>query len=346
MDIDLNSNRGFIPNLCDVSAVFMLILMIELLSLLLALAPAEQAGFWQRLALISFFAQWLGLVNASILCVLKNWLNKQTIAVCATLSFVLMMLVTLVFSTLVVFMSGVFEYSDTANHHAIYYFFMRNLAISSLIYGVVLRYFYVQYQWRSNLQAQSHAQLQALKARIRPHFLFNSMNTIACLIHIDANKAEKAVEDLSDLFRASLQEETIHTLGDELNLTSSYLDIEHLRLDQRLSVNWQIDENAREIEVPSLCLQPLVENAIYHGVEPLPDGGSIKISAQLENNRLCLSVSNPVIGHSAMSRHKGNHMAQDNIKTRLALMYGDEAEFVINAEPDLYAVSIGIPLKT
>ncbi|VAW65239.1 hypothetical protein MNBD_GAMMA08-2980 [hydrothermal vent metagenome] len=345
MNTELNASRGFIPNLCDVSAVFMLVLMVELLSVLLAMAPSEQSGFWQRLALISFFAQWLGLVNASLLCVLKNWLNKQRVLVCALLSYALMLLITVLFSALVVYASQLIGISSRANEQAIIYFILRNLAIGGIIYGVVLRYFYVQYQWRSNLQAQSHAQVQALKARIRPHFLFNSMNTIASLVHIDANKAEKAVEDLSDLFRASLQEDTIHTLQDELNLIESYIDIEYLRLDQRLSVQWQLDEAAMDIEVPSLCLQPLVENAIYHGLEPLEEGGKIKISAQLENNQLCLSVTNPVTGHGAMSRHKGNHMAQENIRTRLTLMYGNEAEFIIKAEPNLYTVSIGIPLK-
>ena len=347
--MELNSKRGFIPNLCDVSAVFLVILMVELLSLLLALAPMAQVGFWERLALISFFSQWLGLVNASLLCLLKNWLNKQSVLICTLASFSLMMFASGFFSYLAVYMSVEFGLSIVENESAIHYFFARNLAISSIVYVVVLRYFYVQHQWRLNLQAQSHAQLQALKARIRPHFLFNSMNTIACLVHIDANKAEKAVEDLSDLFRASLQEETNHTLQAELDLVASYLDIEHLRLDERLAVEWQLDdavmELAAETEVPSLCLQPLAENAIYHGVEPLAEGGKIKISAQLDNNRLCLSVSNPVAAHSEMSRHKGNHMAQTNIKTRLQLMYADEADFTIAAEPDMYTVSIGIPLK-
>ncbi len=347
--MDLNSKKGFIPNLCDISAVFLLILMVELLSLLLALAHAQKADFWEQLALISLFSQWLGLVNASILCLLRSWLNKQSVVICAVLSFALMLLATVFFSGLAVFMSAELGLSVMDNESAAIYFLLRNLAISSIIYAVVLRYFYVQHQWRANLEAQSHAQLQALKARIRPHFLFNSMNTIACLVHIDANKAEKAVEDLSDLFRASLQEETNHTLQDELDLVESYLDIEHLRLDERLKIEWQLDDEvmdmASETEVPSLCLQPLAENAIYHGVEPLADGGKIKISAQLDDNRLCLSVSNPVAEHSEMSRHKGNHMAQANIKTRLQLMYGDEADFTINAESDLYTVSIGIPLK-
>lgn len=339
----MNSNRGFIPNFCEVASVFMLVLLIELLAVLLALAPSDRAGFWDRLALISFFAQWLALINASLLCLLRNWLNNQSVLICSSISFSLMWLITGLFSSLVIYFNGFIGLQSLDNHQEAIYFIIRNLAISGIIYAVMLRYFYVQHQWRSNLQAQSLAQIQALKARIRPHFLFNSMNTIASLVRIDAAKAEKAIEDLSDLFRASLQEENSHTLKDELELVSSYVDIEYLRLDDRLSVDWQLDEKAMEIEVPALCLQPLVENAIYHGIEPSAGGGQIKISAQLENNRLCLSVSNPVSEQNAMSLHKGNHMAQANIKSRLSLMYGDEAEFTITNSPSLYTVSIGIP---
>ena len=343
MDMELNGNRGFIPNFCDVAVVFMLVLLVELLSLLLAMAPSSSVGFWDRLATISMFSQWLALINASLLCALRGWLNKKTVQMCSLMSLSLMLSLTLALSGVVVYFGEFIGFGKFTEQDVVY-FVLRNLAISGIIYAVVLRYFYVQYQWRSNLQAQSHAQIQALKARIRPHFLFNSMNTIACLVHIDANKAEKAVEDLSDLFRASLQEKTSHTLRDELDLTASYLDIEHLRLGERLSAKWQLDEAAMDIEVPSFCIQPLAENAIYHGIEPVAEGGQIKISAQLENNRLCLSVSNPVKEQNAMSRHQGNHMAQSNIQTRLNLMYGNEAEFTINAEPDIYTVSIGIPI--
>jgi len=345
MESELNSNRGFIPNLCDVQAVFLLVIMVELLSLILALAADTQSGFWQRFAFISFFSQWVALVNASLLCSLKNWLNEKTVLLCTLSSFFLMLLVTLIFSGAVEYLNIVMGMSSKTGTDEMLLFFLKNIAISGIIYAVVLRYFYVQHQWRSNLQAQSHAQVQALKARIHPHFLFNSMNTIASLIRIDANKAEKAVEDLSDLFRASLQEETIHSLRDELDLIRSYLSIEKLRLDERLSVDMQLDEDAMDIDVPSLCLQPIVENAIYYGVEPLDEGGVIKISAQLENHRLCLSVSNPITRQSNLGQNKGNHMAQKNIQTRLVLMYGDEAEFTIDSQASLYSVQIGIPLK-
>jgi two-component system sensor histidine kinase AlgZ len=225
------------------------------------------------------------------------------------------------------------------------FFLLRNLAISAVIYAVVLRYFYIQHQWQLQVRAQSHAQIQALKARIRPHFLFNSMNTIASLISIDAVKAERAVEDLAELFRASLKEDTEHSLAAEITLVRSYLDIETLRLGERLKINWQqADDLPLDMEIPALCLQPLVENAIYHGIEPIPEGGVILITAQIENNRLCLVVSNPTNGSGRMKVHKSNHMAQDNIRQRLTLMYAQDAAFEIDHGHGHYIVTIKIPL--
>ena len=146
MNIELNSKQGFIPNMCDVKMVFMLILLVELFSVLLALAPNYQQGFWDRLALISFFAQWTALVNASLLCLLKDWLNKQSVVLCSLLSFSLMMLVTLFFSLLIVYAGELIGFIHQQNQSVIAYFILRNLAISGIIYAVILRYFYMQFQ--------------------------------------------------------------------------------------------------------------------------------------------------------------------------------------------------------
>ena len=340
-----NQDQGLLPNFCDVTTLFMLVLLVELLALVFAMVASEFAGFWNRLAMISLFTQWIALVNAALLCKLRNWLNAQQVTVNAAISFGLMMLVTLCFSLLVIYFGGYFGLLESSDTDWERFFLIRNLSVSAVIYAVVLRYFYIQQQWLLNLEAQSHAQVQALKARIRPHFLFNSMNTIASLVHVDANKAEKAVEDLSDLFRASLKDKTIHTLGDEIALTRSYMDIEQLRLGDRLKAEWQDDNIPLDMEIPALCLQPLVENAIYYGIEPLPEGGIIKIQAQIENNRLCLSVSNPVGSHTGMKNHKSNHMAQENIRKRLQLLYGEEAAFDISTEPGIYTVSLRIPVQ-
>ena len=136
-------------------------------------------------------------------------------------------------------------------------------------------------QWQERVEAASKAQVDALQARIRPHFLFNSMNTIASLIRTRPAEAERTVEDLSDLFRAALgSAETPGTLGEELDLMDHYLRIEKLRLGDRLRVEIEADELPRDLPLPRLLLQPLVENAIYHGVQPLADGGTIRIAGR------------------------------------------------------------------
>jgi two-component system sensor histidine kinase AlgZ len=170
------------------------------------------------------------------------------------------------------------------------------------------------------------------------------MNTIASLISFMPDKAEKAIEDLADLFRASLKEQNIHTLKDEIDITRSYLDIEKLRLGERLHVEWNIDNSLFDAEIPALSLQPLAENAIYHGIEPLPDGGKIRISAQQESDHLRLEVSNPLSDSAGMLQSRGNQMAQDNIKQRLRLAYGNDAGFKINATKQDYTVTLDIPV--
>jgi len=336
---------GFLPNFCDVRNVFMLALLVELLSLVLTLASAERNNFWEQLSLISLFSQWLALIDAALLCIWRGWLNRHSVVKVTLYSFLILLGVTLLLSLAVIFSARPLGLYSVVNSDWVGYFLLRNLTISGLVYGVTLRYFYIHYQWEKNLQAQSLAQIQALKARIRPHFLFNSMNTIASLISIDSTKAEKAVEDLADLFRASLREDTQHCLANEIELTHSYVDIEQLRLGERLKVRWDLAEGLpQQLEMPALCLQPLVENAIYHGIEPCTQGGEIVISAQIVGNSLCLSVANP-IQPGASVNHKSNHMAQDNIKTRLKLLYGDASRFNIESGADTYRVSLEIPLN-
>jgi two-component system sensor histidine kinase AlgZ len=219
------------------------------------------------------------------------------------------------------------------------------MTISAVIYLLLLRYFYIQQQWRENLAIKSRAEIQALRARIRPHFLFNSMNTIASLIAISPEAAETAIENLSDLFRANLGEQNMSLLADEIELTKSYLAIETLRLGERLQIEWQIDQSLLNTEVPALCIQPLAENAVYHGIEPISEGGKILISALHIDNRLQLSVSNPLVPENrSLTSKKGNQMAQDNIRQRLKLVYGNKGGFTINDTKDNYTVSLLIPL--
>ncbi len=338
-----------LPNFCEVRNIFIVVLFTEILAIVFAMASASSAAqFWDYLALSSLLMLWIALLNTAALCLLRSWLNNLKQNFCLIITFSLMMSISLLVALIV---SKVHIFIIVFDDNTLGAFFLLQvMTISAVIYFLLLRYFYIQQQWRLNLAAQSRAEIQALQARIRPHFLFNSMNTIASLIAISPELAEKAIEDLCDLFRASLAEKNKHQLRDEIELTKSYLAIESLRLGKRLQIAWSIDDNVQNIEVPSLCLQPLVENAVYHGIEPLEKGGKIKISALQIDNKLQLTVSNPLVSATESSKRpsliaeKGNQMAQDNIKQRLKLVYGNDGRFTINARKNKYTVSLLIPL--
>ena len=349
MDSTSGDNRhnlidtGFLPNFCDVRVIFMLVLIVELVAIVLAMAiPSSTREIWDNLAFISMMMQWIALLNAAALCATRKWMNQLGGALTVIASFCVMMFVSLAFSLAVLELKnwmGLDDVTSPLGEH----FLLRIMVISAAIYAVVLRYFYIQQQWKLNLNAQSKAEVQALKARIRPHFLFNSMNTIASLISFKPVEAEKAIEDLADLFRASLREQNIHTLKDEIEITRSYLDIEKLRLGDRLQISWDIDNSQFDEEIPALSLQPLAENAIYHGIEPLPDGGTIHISAKRQGDSLIIAVSNPSPDEQA-AHTSGNQMAQENIRQRLKLVYGNRAGFNINATKQNYTVTLEIPV--
>lgn len=334
-----------LPNFCDVRVLFILVLLTEVLAIIFAMATASNSQqFWDYLALSSLLMLWIALINAAVLCALRPWLHKQKGTRCLSITFCLMMIISLLVSLLASKAGSLLYIQLDAASNSL--FLLRVMTISAVIYFLLLRYFYIQHQWRLNLAAQSRAEIQALQARIRPHFLFNSMNTIASLIAISPETAETAIEDLSDLFRASLSEKNMHHLKDEIELTKSYLAIESLRLGDRLQIEWQVDDDLLDTDIPSLSLQPLAENAIYHGIEPIEKGGKIHISALQIDNKLKLSVSNPLMGEKQTStfNKKGNQMAQDNIRQRLELVYGNRGAFTINDTKENYTVSLLIPL--
>lgn len=336
------SASSLLPNFCDIRTLFIIILLTEILAIVFAIAVSSNIDqFWDFLSLSSLLMLWIALLDAAIICQLRHWLHKQQDHHCLIITFCILMAVSL---AVAIFASEISAYYDDKNVLDTL-FVLRVATISAVIYLLLLRYFYIQHQWRINTAAQSRAEIQALRARIRPHFLFNSMNTIASLISISPNIAEKSIEDLSDLFRASLSEKNMTTLAEELELTKSYLAIETLRLGDRLQIEWQIDESLLKTEVPSLIIQPLAENSIYHGIEPISKGGKIVISALHIGNKLKLSISNPIMSEKQSSAfRKGNQMAQDNIKQRLKLVYGKKGDFSINDTKDNYTVSLLIPL--
>jgi two-component system sensor histidine kinase AlgZ len=216
--------------------------------------------------------------------------------------------------------------------------------IVGMLCAVLLRYFYVREQWQNQVKEHAKASLQALQARINPHFLFNSMNTIAALVRKDPKTAEKAIEDLSDLFRAALGDENMHaTLADELQIAKQYLAIEQLRFGERLRMQWQLaDDLPMHCRMPRLLLQPLLENAVVHGIALLAEGGEIVFSAIKDQDKLILQVRNPMATERS---HTGHGHALDSVQRRIALYFGNSATLVKDVQNGIYSCTISMPYE-
>lgn len=314
----------FIPDLCTVRAVFLLVLVGELLALVLGIARFGLRQFsWQGFAMLSLFVQWIVLLSALGLCRLRPRLTCWSRSHAAALCYCWVLLVTVLASVIGQWLLRDIEQTGTWSVDG--WLVLENVLISAVLAGIALRYFYLAQELRQRQRAELEARIQALQSRIRPHFLFNSMNSIASLIGIDPVAAEAAVEDLAALFRASLaQTSTEVTLAEEVELCRRYLRIEQWRLGSRLNVEWQLDDLPGSLPIPGLSLQPLLENAVYHGVQSRPEGGSILVRGDWSQGWVHLEVSNPLLPDEP-SPHQGNRMALDNIGRRLQALYGEDA---------------------
>jgi len=203
------------------------------------------------------------------------------------------------------------------------------------------------FQWlrllaQATLPAETTARLAELQSRIRPHFLFNTLNTALTLVRLDPAKAEGVLEDLAELFRVAIAEsaESV-SLGEEVDLAQRYLDIEQIRFGSRLHVTWELDPQAASARVPPLLLQPLVENAVRHGVEPSPEGGVIRVRTKVKLGRAVLSIANSVPKEPS---RPGHGMALKNVRERLRLMHDVAAQFEMRQDEDVFRVQIVVPL--
>jgi two-component system sensor histidine kinase AlgZ len=221
--------------------------------------------------------------------------------------------------------------------------FARQAFFVLFVTGVILVYFDLRARAQSPAIAQ--ARIAALQARIRPHFLYNSINAVLSLIRSDPRRAEGALEDLADLFRVLMSDNSALTpLSKEIDIARQYLAIEELRLGDRLRVAWRVDRMPADALVPALLLQPLVENAVYHGVEPLEEGGEIAIEVGGTAEELLIRLTNPL--RPGGDHHAGNRMALANIRERLQLHFDAEASLQAHARGHTYEVTLRLPYIT
>jgi len=332
--------------------VFAVVVISELLAIVLTLAPMEsRGGRWGDLSITSLFIQWVGLSSAAVLCISRPRLSRMSETRAAITSYLLLLVTTLAITELAWWIGQEIPYTDigsqwnTSSRHID--LLLRNLGISAIVSALVLRYFYVQQQWKQNVRAEAEARLQALQSRIRPHFLFNSLNTIASLTQINPKQAEEAVENLADLFRNSMADAGHQiALREELALSHRYLDIEKLRLGDRLQLRWCIDDLPGDALLPRLIIQPLLENAIYHGIETTGAGGTIGIDGHQYGQEIYISISNPLSARQDAGQHEGNRIAVENIRQRLAAIYGEQGRLTTQADADSYITTITFPYTT
>lgn len=340
--VKMDSSGFFLPDFCHTRSVFMVVLVSELLALILSLVRFQSDVFWLQLGRYSIIIQWIALLSTALLCMSRPVLRKISDLHAGLISYLLVLMVTLLVTIGAIVVEGWLRgYVDVNwfDHPGL----KSNLLVAAILVAIVLRFFYLQAQYRRRIQIAAEAKLQALQARIHPHFLFNSMNIIAGLIPTNPSLAERVVEDLSDLFRASLAEQRSQvSLQSEIDLCKRYLGIEQLRLGERLLIQWQLPQSLKGVTVPPLTLQPLIENAIYHGIQPLVEGGLVSIDVTITKDQCCIVIKNP-LPEIAGAQTKGNNIALQNIRERLKMLYHERASLTLRVEKDQCTVTLMLP---
>lgn len=336
--------RSPLPDFCRLPALSAMILVGALTVTIVWLARNGERD-WTGYCVGMLFVTWMALVLAVTLCKLSPLLQRLPGRGPYFGVWLLILLTVLV-------TSGVARWLDIAlqlhlGTRGIDVFVRDNVAIAALLGAAMLRYFYVLAQWQLRLAAMAQAQVDALQARIRPHFLFNSMNTVAALIRVDPDAAERTVENLSELFRAALgqHDNEYGTLGDELALVERYLAIEQLRLGKRLRVHRDLDTLPPNFSLPRLLLQPLVENAVRHGIQPLVGGGRVVLRGRREGGGgISIEIINPL---PPTPTAPGNGHALGNVRQRVAYRYGPDARVEagreVTVEGEHFVVRLHLP---
>ena len=329
----------FLPDLCRGEGLLSVIVIALLLAVLMAVARSGIEHFaWTGFGNTAFMALWIVLLSVLVLCQCNRRLVGLSYTWSAAISFGLVLGVAFAVGVAADFavawsLGGRFGFDRALD----------TVVVTAIPAGILLRYLYLQQQLRIQQRAELEARIQALQARIRPHFLFNSMNMIASLIGSDPEKAERVVEDLSDLFRRALTDaQTLVPLREELALCRSYMAIEKMRLGDRLRTEWEIGDYGSGVQIPCLSLQPVLENAVYHGIQLLPAGGAVEVRVRRAGDRINISVRNPF--NPRMRHNKGSKSAMDNVRRRLEAHFGPRARVEFFVDGDHYVTTLSYPL--
>jgi two-component system sensor histidine kinase AlgZ len=339
MELQEQSMGVYPPSFCNWRLLLTVMVITELAVVLVGLGRGGLPG-WQWLGMASIYSQWMALFCASGLCLTSGWTSRLSARGAWIGSWLIAIWLSMIFSyagwlAVLVFRPGMI--SDSVGM-----FVLKSVFAVGLVAVVFFRYLEIRARWRLELMAQAEARVQALQARIRPHFLFNSLNTIASLIPDNPVSAEAATLDLADIFRGSMRRaDQLISLSDELELARQYLDMERRRLGERLEVDWRVDELPAAAAVLPLMLQPLLENAVAHGIQTLQQGGKVAVYGRTEGDQVVITISNPLAPED--SDTSGHGMAIRNIRERLSLAFGSRASLLTNQDEEQFYAVLSLP---
>lgn len=339
-------DEGFLPDFCSVPVVLNVVIMAEMFALMATLITRRiSMNLIEDLLLISLFVQWIALASMAALCHTRRYLNRLPKLRALAMAYALLLLVTLLVSEAAVWLLYALGRINSPHPDWYLYFHVQNFTVSVLVNGLALRYLLAKHELRQRTLSEARAKIQALQSRIRPHFVFNSLNIIASLTRNEPGRAEAAIEDMADLFRMMLSEdEQLVPVKKEIDVAKKYLALENLRLDQRLHVEWDVGTFPRKAAMPVLTLQPLLENAVRHGIEALPTGGTITVRLWEEGGDIRIRVNNPFpVKSKARPEPRGHSL--DNLRQRLQSHYGDAAQLEAIGENGQFSVTAVIPLR-
>lgn len=343
----LNDRQYFLPDTCRAKNVLYLTLIAQLLAVILALNTTFLMGdFWSALSLNSLFILWVAYTCAGIFCAFKQQINQWRPIKISLFIFFSINAVTVLITWLVTYLLPQLELFSlpTQGHINVY---LKNIGISIIVSAVLLRFLYIQFEWEKQTRAEAEARLDALQARIRPHFLFNSLNTIASLTRINPPLAETLTEDLAELFRANMQtSKRLVPFKQELALIQQYLNIEKTRLAERLTIDLDLSDVPDDALIPPLSIQPLIENAVYHGIEASEPGGTLHISGRIEKDKITLLIKNPISDQLHVSARTGNNMAIENIRLRMQSCFPEQSSLLISASDNVFQAQLSFPYQT
>lgn len=331
-----------LPNLCDGRSLLRCGVLAQAVALVLAFAPGQHQDIFLRLGVISVVVHWITFCSALLICSCRRWLNQLNPGGILLSATMILLSVTGVISYFAYTVAGFSQHHLSQSAAS---FIFGNLMVASIVAVIAMLFFIMHAERNLQVQAQSRAELTALQARIQPHFLFNSLNTVAELIHADPTAAEQALLDLSALFRAALHAGEQVCLTDELQLARQYLSLEQWRLGTRMTVEWRQPVNLPTINIPALTIQPLLENAVRHGIEKSEQSASLQVEVVHTNRSVSIVIVNPYNRYKPRDLNAHNGIALNNIRQRLALQYGSAAQLSHSVFDGLFRVKLIIPLQ-